>query len=140
MINGNYKKIGLISAIFVALTILIVCSYQIYQNVGVVHNYFSPKMTSVMAFETEADEWNSMKFDGESSIQFNSIFWNKEIINDANSADNALLRVKDEKGDIAIDEFQVSPGNSAQLNGLDKDKKYYFEIKATKGKIFINII
>ncbi|ODB54946.1 hypothetical protein A7311_20945 [Paenibacillus polymyxa] len=140
MVNRKYRKIGLISAIFVELTIIFVCSYQVYQNVETVHNYFSPKTTSVMAIEKETDEWNSIKFDGQDSIKFDSVFWDKTIINDANSAGNALVRVKDEKGDIVIDEFQVSPGNSKQLNGLNKVEQYYFEIKAAKGQFTINAI
>ncbi|MMZ48183.1 hypothetical protein D1872_98460 [compost metagenome] len=140
MVNSRFKKIGVIGAIFVTLTIIFVCSYQVYQNVETVHNYFSPKITSVMAIEKETDEWNSVKFDGQDSIKFDSVFWDKTIINDANSAGNALMRVKDEKGNVVIDEFRVSPGNSKQLTGLNKDKQYYFEIKAGKGQFIINAI
>ncbi|MGQ3479468.1 hypothetical protein [Paenibacillus sp. TY11] len=50
------------------------------------------------------------------------------------------MRVKDEKGNVVIDEFQVSPGNSKQLSGLNKDQQYYFEIKAPKGQFIINAI
>lgn len=124
MVNSKLKKIGVISAIFVTLTIIFVCSYQVYQNVETVHNYISPKMTSVMAIEKETDEWNKVKFDDQDSIKFDSVFWDKTIINDANSAGNVLVKVKDEQGDIVIDEFQVSPGNSKQLIGLNKDKQY----------------
>ncbi|WP_068505935.1 hypothetical protein [Paenibacillus kribbensis] len=140
MVNGRFKKIGVIGAIFVTLTIIFVCSYQVYQNVETVHNYFSPKVTSAMAIEKETDEWNSVKFDGQDSIKFDSVFWDKTIINDANSAGNALMRVKDEKGNVVIDEFHVSPGNSKQLSGLNKDQQYYFEIKAPKGQFIINAI
>ncbi|MMZ53035.1 hypothetical protein D1872_148130 [compost metagenome] len=140
MVNSKIKKIGVNSAIFVTLTIIFVCSYQVYQNVETVHNYFSPKVTSVMAIEKDTDEWNSIKFDGQDSIKFDSVFWKKTIINDANSAGNAHVRVKDEKGDIVIDEFQVSPGNSKQLNGLNNDKQYYFEIKAANGQFIINAV
>ncbi|ADO59656.1 hypothetical protein [Paenibacillus polymyxa] len=139
MVNSKLKKIGVISAIFVTLTIIFVCSYQVYQNVETVHNYISPKMTSVMAIEKETDEWNKVKFDDQDSIKFDSVFWDKTIINDANSTGNALMRVKDVKG-VVIDEFQVSPGNSKQLSGLNKDQKYFFEIKASKGQFIINAI
>ncbi|WP_440119967.1 BRCT domain-containing protein [Paenibacillus sp. QZ-Y1] len=39
----------------------------IKMNVGTVHNYFSPKTTSVLAFKNKTDEWNSIKFDGQDS-------------------------------------------------------------------------
>ncbi|GGG14897.1 hypothetical protein GCM10010912_69160 [Paenibacillus albidus] len=77
---------------------------------------------------------------GQASVKFDSVFWDKTIINDANSAGNVLMRVKDKKGYIVIDEFQVSPGNSKQLSGLNKDKQYYFEIKAAKGQFIMFIL
>lgn len=52
----------------------------------------------------------------------------KVIINDANSEGNVLLRVKDTKGDIVIEEFQVSPGTREHLDGLINDTEYLFEI------------
>lgn len=127
-------------AILVTLTIIFVCSYQVYQNVDTVHNYFSPKTSSVLAIDAESDEWNSVKFDGKDSVKFDSVFWDKTIINDANSEGNVLLRVKDEKGNIVIDEFQVSPGTSKNLKDLSKDQEYFFEVKAQQGQFIINAI
>lgn len=57
----------------------------------------------------------------------------KVIINDANSDRNVSLRVKHAKGDIVIEEFQVSPGTSKHLDGLINDTEYLFEIKAEEG-------
>ncbi|WP_274653270.1 hypothetical protein [Paenibacillus humicola] len=138
MVNGQLKKIGWISAIFVTLTIIFVCFYQVYQNVGTVHDYFSPKMTSFLTIDNETDEWSSIKFNGQDSVKFDSVFWDKTITNDGNSTGNVVIRVKDGKGDIVIDEFQVSPGHFKELSGLNKDKQYYFELKAAKGQFFIN--
>ena len=139
MVNSKFKKIGLISSIFVALTLVFVCSYQVYQDVDSVHSYFSPKTTSVIGIEKEADEWDIIKFNDQDSVEFDSVFWKKEIINDANSAGNVFMRVKDAQGGIVIDEFQIAPGSSKNLSGLNKDKHYYFEIKATKGQFIINV-
>lgn len=140
MVNNTSKKIVLTSAIFAILTIVFFCGYLVYQNVGTVHSYFSPKTSSVLAIDAESDDWNSVKFDGKESVKFDSVFWDKTIINDANSEGNVLMRVKDEKGDIVIDEFQVSPGTSKNLKDLNKDQQYYFEIKASKGQFIINAI
>ena len=64
----------------------------------------------------------------------------KRIVNDANSESNVFLRVKDEKGNVIIDEFQISPGKSIKLEKLKRGEKYYFEIKAPPGRFFINAV
>ncbi|WP_052646772.1 hypothetical protein [Paenibacillus terrae] len=74
MVNSKLKEMGLIGAIFVTLTIVFVCSYQVYQNVGTVHSYFSPKMTSFLAIEKETDQWNGIKFNDQYSVKFDSFF------------------------------------------------------------------
>ena len=51
-----------------------------------------------------------------------------------------LLRVKDVKGNIIIDEIQISPGKSIKLEDLKKNKKYFFEIKAPQGRYSINAV
>ncbi|MFB8374629.1 hypothetical protein ACWIE6_19280 [Paenibacillus taichungensis] len=137
MVNGESKIIGLIGLVLI-VTIVFVCSYQVYLNVRYVHNYFSPKLTSVIDAEDTTDEWKPIIFDGKDSMEYDTIFWEKAIINDANSDRNVLLRVKDAKGDIVIEEFQVSPGTSKHLDGLIKDTEYFFEIKAEEGKFILN--
>ncbi|MBT2290249.1 hypothetical protein J7E73_14080 [Paenibacillus albidus] len=140
MANSRFKKIGLFSTFFVTLTIILTCSYQVYQNVETIHNYFSPKTTSILSFEKETDEWKSIKFDGKDSLSFDSLFWNKKIINTANSEGNVFVRVKNDKGDIVINEFQISPGTGKNLDELIKDQQYFFEVKAERGQFIINAI
>lgn len=140
MVNSKVKKISLFGAISVTLTMIFVYSYQVYQNVETVHNYFSPKTTSILALNVENDEWNSVKFNGNDSVKFDTVFWDKTIINDANSAGNIRMRVKDEKGNIVIAEFEVFPGTSKSLKDLNKDQQYYFEVKAENGQFIINLI
>ncbi|MFB8374611.1 hypothetical protein [Paenibacillus taichungensis] len=137
MVNGKSKIMGLIGLVLI-VTIVFVCSYQVYLNVRYVHNYFSPKLTSVIDAEDTTDEWKPIIFDGKDSMEYDTIFWEKAIINDANSDRNVLLRVKDAKGDIVIEEFQLYPGTSKHLDGLIKDTKYFFEIKAEEGKCMLN--
>ncbi|MGX1830379.1 hypothetical protein ACWIE6_19185 [Paenibacillus taichungensis] len=137
MVNGKSKIMGLIGLVLI-VTIVFVCSYQVYLNVRYVHKYFSPKLTSVIDAEDTTDEWKPIIFDGKDSMEYDTIFWEKAIINDANSDRNVLLRVKDAKGDIVIEEFQLYPGTSKHLDGLIKDTKYFFEIKAEEGKCMLN--
>ncbi|WP_366294371.1 hypothetical protein [Paenibacillus sp. AN1007] len=140
MVNSKLKKVGWFGGILVTLTIIFVCSYQVYQNVESVHNYFSPKTSSVLAIDAKSEEWNSVKFGGNDFVKFDSVFWDKTIINDANSEGNVLLRVKDDKGNIVINEFEVSPGTSKKLDDLSKDQQYFFEVKAQQGQFIINAI
>jgi len=52
---------------------------------------------------------------------------------------DVLVRVKDEAGNILYDEMKVSPGaSSIKLDKLEKNQKYFIEIKAPKGKYYIN--
>ncbi|GIN93195.1 hypothetical protein J6TS1_43520 [Siminovitchia terrae] len=44
---------------------------------------------------------------------YGSLFGKKELINDANNESDVLLRVKDDKGNVIIDEFQVSSDKSS---------------------------
>ncbi|MGC5775926.1 hypothetical protein [Paenibacillus pabuli] len=138
MVNSKVKKISRFGVISVTVTMIFVCSYQVYQNVETVHNYFSPKMTSIL--DLNVDEWNSVKFNGNDSVKFDTVFWDKTIINDANSTGNIMMRVKDKKGNIIMDEFEVFPGTSKNLKGLNKDQQYYFEVKAENGQFIINVI
>lgn len=140
MVKSKVKKISLYGAISVTLTMIFIGSYQVYQNVETVHNYFSPKTTSILALGIENDEWNSVKFNGNDSVKFDTVFWDKTIINDANSAGNILMRIKDEKGSIVMDEFEVFPGTSKSLKDLNKNQQYYFEVKAENGRFIINVI
>jgi len=68
---------------------------------------------------------------------YDSVFWNKEITNHANNESDILLRIKDENGNVIVDELLVSPGTSVQLDNLKNNEKYYFEIKTTQGRFHI---
>jgi hypothetical protein len=95
MVNSKLKKIGLGGAIFVTLTMILVSSYLVYQDVKPVHDYFSPMATADLNIGQETDEWSSIKFNGQDSVKFDSVFWDKVVVNGANSDGNVLLRVKD---------------------------------------------
>jgi hypothetical protein len=139
--TSKLKKIGISSSIFSILAIFLVIFYFVYLDVKPVHDYFSPQTSAGIKIENEVGEWNNIKFDDQDFIKYDSVFWDKAIVNDANSDGNVLLRVKDEKGNIVINEFQVSPGTSKHLEALKNDKQYYFEIKtAAKGHFTINAI
>ncbi|MER2261269.1 MAG: hypothetical protein ABS934_04590 [Psychrobacillus sp.] len=132
------RKTILSSIIALAMALVIISCSLVVENVGSVNQLFFPMLTAIVDSPDSLKEWKTISFNDENDLTFDSVFWNKEIINDANSAGNVLLRVKDINGVIVVDEFQISPGTSTKLDGLKNGEKYFFEIKAAQGRFFIN--
>jgi len=141
------RRIQVITSIFITFFITTV-GYLVYENVGVVHDYFSPMVTAVVDVEDDSEEWQSLNFNDKNFLIYDRIFWKKSIVNAASnesdsgseSESNILLRVKDVNGKVVVDEIQVKSGKSVKLEGLKKNEKYFFEIKAPQGRFFINAI
>lgn len=132
------KKSLLFSIIAFALTVVVITCSLVIQNVGSVNQIFFPMVTAIVDSSDGMEEWERISFNAQKDLTYDSIFWRKEITNDANSAGNILMRVKDINGEIVVNEFQITPGKSAKLEGLKYGEKYFFEIKAAKGRFFIN--
>lgn len=138
------RRLQVITAIVITFIINII-GYQVVQNVGIVNQFFFPKVMAIADITDNREEWQSISFSSDlinhhDYVIYDSLFWKKEIINSANNERDVLLRVKDEKGNVIIDEFQVSPGKSIKLENLKKKEKYFFEIKAPQGRYSINAI
>jgi hypothetical protein len=145
------RRIQVITAIvitFLMTFFITTVGYLVYQNVGVVHDFYSPMVTAVVDVEDDLEEWQSLKFNDKNYLIYDSVFWKKSIVNaGSNEIDSGnetesdiLLRVKDEDGKIVINEIKVKSGKSVKLDGLQKNEKYFFEIKAPQGRFFINAI
>ncbi|MGE7770418.1 anti-sigma factor family protein [Viridibacillus arvi] len=146
---NSKRRIQVITAIVMTslMTFFITTvGYLVYQDVGVVHDFFSPKVSTVVNVEDDSEEWQSVNFNDKNYLIFDSIFWKKSIVNaGSNEIDSGnetesdiLLRVKDVNGKVIVDEIQVKSGKSVKLDGLKKNEKYFFEIKAPQGRFFIN--
>lgn len=125
--------------VFIAMAITFMVTtvgFFIVQEVGVVNQILFPKETGIV--NVAEGEWGSLKFNDQDFIIFDSIFWDKEIVNDASNESDVLLRVKDDSGNVIIDEVQVPVGESVKLDELKRNKQYFFEIKAPQGKFSIN--
>lgn len=137
------RRLQVITAILMTFMITII-GYQVVQNVGIVHQFFFPKITATVDISDDREEWQSISFfdfyfdNDQDYVIYDRIFWTKEIINDASNESDVLLRVKDEEGKIIIDEFLVSSGKSIKLGDLKRNKKYFFEIKAPQGQFRFN--
>lgn len=141
---NKVRRLQVIIAILMTFMITIIAALVI-QEVGVVSQYVSPKVTGIVNITDEREEWKSVSFshDGihhQDYVRYDRIFWIKRVINDANSEGNVWLRVKDEEGNIRIDAFQLSPGKGVDLKELKRNEKYFFEIKAPVGRHFINAV
>ncbi|WP_277584750.1 anti-sigma factor family protein [Psychrobacillus antarcticus] len=131
------RRIQVFIAIAITFMVTIIGFFTV-QEVGVVNQIFFPKETGIVNMTIDTEEWESLKFNDQDFIIFDSIFWDKEIINDGNSESDVFLRVKDEDGNVLIDEIQVPAGKSVKLDDLKRNEKYFFEIKAPRGRFFIN--
>jgi len=143
--KAPFKKINKKRRIQVFISILItfiitIIGSLVVQEVGVVNDFFFPMNMTTVNVTDDKEEWNAVYFDNKEYFKFDSIFWNKEIVNHANNNSEVLLRIKDGNGHIIVDEFHISPGKSKKLDGLKKNVNYYLEIKAKKGQFFINVL
>jgi hypothetical protein len=138
------RRLKVIIACLMTFMITIVGSLVV-QEVGVVHQFFFPKISGIVNIAGDSNEWHGISFssDGITSqdyVLYDSLFLTKKVINDANSDNEVWLRVKDEQGNIIIDEFQISSGTGKELKKLKRNKKYFFEIKAPDGWYCINAV
>lgn len=138
------RRIQVITAIAMTFILTIVGAFVI-QEVRAVNQFFFPKVMAVAVITDDREEWQSIRFSSDlinhqDYVLYDSLFWKKEIINYGMNESDVLLRVKDEKGNVIIDEFQISPGKSVKLDGLKRKEKYFFEIKAPQGRFSINAI
>ncbi|MGE7954877.1 anti-sigma factor family protein [Lysinibacillus xylanilyticus] len=139
------RRIQVIGAIVMTFIITIIGAWVI-QDVGAVNQIFFPMRVAVVVVDSTDDmeEWKRVIFNekefrrnDKDYLIYDSVFWNKEITNHANNESDILLRIKDENGNVIVDELLVSPGTSVQLDNLKNNEKYYFEIKTTQGRFHI---
>ena len=72
----------------------------------------------------EEDQWRQ----AEETVVFDSIFQRWEVINDIDSDSAAQLRLLDEEGNVVL-ETTVEPGQSADLEGLERNRTYTVEVR-----------
>ena len=133
------RRLQVVSAILVTLIISIIGMFVV-QDVAVVNEIFFPRAIAVVRTNEAADEWQMITFNNQETFTFDSIFWEKKIVNDTNSEASVLLRVKDEFGTVVVDETIIPAGQSIELDSLERDKEYLFEVKVPEGTFFLNAV
>lgn len=132
------RRIQIVLSILLTFMLTVIGSFVV-QEVGVVNEIFFPRSSAIIEITDNQEEWDKLYFDDQDYLTFTNIFWNKEIVNDANNEGDVWLRIKDENDNIVVDEFRISPGKSMKLDTLKNTKSYSFEIKANKGRFSINV-
>lgn len=130
-------RIHLIAAV-ICTCILILISSMIVQHVGVIHDYFYPSIRASINYETNQSEWTQLVFAGKKFLNFSSIFYDKKIVNDANSSGTITIRILDTQGNLILNQTSISPGESYKLNFLKTSTDYVVETKGEKGSFFLN--
>lgn len=144
--KGRIQVIKAIVMTFLMTFFILTVGNLVYQDVGVVNQFFTPLKFGSVIVESPEDmgEWERVVFPDKSGMVYDkdyliydSIFWKKKITNHASNEIDVLLRVKDEAGLIVVDELKIPAGTSVKLDSLKKNKKYYFEIIAKQERYTI---
>ena len=137
-----------IMAVMLAVLITIVVVFSagiVVENVGPVHDFFDPckcaeirdsrtALWQVLPIRTditdrETEEW----------LVYDSIFFEKRCINDANSSADMNIRVRDAAGNIVVEYRNVAHGTSCDLQMLKRNTKYRVEVQV-HGTVFLNFV
>ena len=133
------NRIKLIAAVMITICVVSGGMFAI-QKVGTLHDYFYPSNLAVIDNKTDRNEWSQINIADENFLNFNSIFYNKEVVNDANSSGDVMLRILDENKNIVLDETIVKPGTSIDLDMLQNNRNYIVEVKCKTGRFFLNFV
>ena len=135
------KKVRIQLILTVIITGCIVGSFMFAtQEVGWLHSYFHPKSEATIENEINQTEWSQVKVSNNGYLNFSSIFYKKEMINDANSSGHVAVRILDENRNIILDEIIVDAGESISIKVLEDNMNYIVEVKCKEGRYFLNFI
>ena len=109
--------------------------YLVYENVGVVHEYFSPSFEVSLRDIDTFGEWEKISVGEDGYLNFDSVFYKKEMVVHADSSSGIALRIRDREGNMILESEEILPGESIELEELHRNTDYQVEIKA-KGEMF----
>lgn len=140
----RWKRIALAVSSVLVTVVLVISGYLVFQNVGVVHDFFDP-MIHASIRSNDTTDWQEVKWDitptgsdTTDTLQIDSMFYQKNMVSDANSDAPILLRVRNTDGSMVLDAVEIQPGESVSLKELKRNTEYRIEIKTTGKDIFLN--
>lgn len=136
----KWKQIA-ISAISVMLTLILSATgYLIYQNVGAVHDFFSPYALVFLNGTDTSGQWQQLNVGETGYLVFDSLFYEKEVILDGNSPGPVTLQIQDLEGNIVLADLTLQPGRAASLETLRRNTPYLVEFKTSADSICIRFV
>lgn len=137
----NYKR-KIVLRILVPLFVLslLTISYMLYQEVGSIQTFFSPSIQTTLVLENDLSDWKRVEIDNQKNFNLDGFFWEKEIINHANSNDVLEIRILDASTKILMEQFSLKPGEMYKLSNLNRKTQYLLEVKGKNGNYILNII
>ena len=138
-----YKRV-LVSLISVLVTAVLIVFCGI--NVGAVNQFFDPCQRSIIKNNPTA-AWQPLEFTQDKAgikatdiLTFDSIFYERSVVNDANSDAAVILRVLDKQGNVVLKSEEILPGHQFSLKKLDRNTPYQVEVKTTGADIFLKFV
>ncbi len=134
----NKKKI-IIAAVSVVLTLTIIFTgYMVYEEVGVVHDFFSPTTIVNLHNADTSGEWQQLKIGETGYLIFDSIFHSKEIALSGNCDKEVSFRISDQQGNTILENLTLQPGTGFSLDKLEKNTNYIVEINTSGNFVFVS--
>ena len=137
----KHKKLLISITSIVATVFLLWGGFLVYQNVGPVHDFFSPSIWVDMR-DCETDDWMPLEFQVEfggaattDELNFDSIFFRHMVTNDHLSAP-VQLRISEPDGSVVL-ETALDPAETISLDGLQRNHPYHVDFKTTGDNLFL---
>ncbi|GAF65524.1 putative transcriptional regulator [Bacillus sp. TS-2] len=120
---------------------LLTTAFLLFQEVSIVQNTLAPNIKETIHLENPStgSEWTTVDFNGNDFLMLEGMFWDKEIINEANSHSTLEVQIREYQADTIIESFSLSPGESYQLDSLKNKVRYNVEVRGHNGTYFLNI-
>lgn len=111
--------------------------YLVYENVGAVHEYFSPSFEVSLRDIDTVGEWEKISVGEDGYLNFDSVFYKKEMVVHADSSSGIAIRIRDREGNMILESEEILPGESIELEELHRNTDYQVEIKANGEMVFL---
>lgn len=128
-----YLKI-ILSAIVTAC--LLVGSMMAYENVAIVHDFFSPQQFTMVQVGEQGCE--IVYFDGRPYFELDSAFYKGKIVSDAINSDVVQLNIKSEETGESWENIGILPGGSWRAD-LRKGVRYQVQLFASEGTYVLRL-
>ncbi len=123
-------------AVFLAAMVF-ASGYLVYENVGAVHEYFSPSFEVSLRDIDTVGEWEKISVGEDGYLNFDSVFYKKEMVVHADSSSGIAIRIRDREGNMILESEEILPGESIELEELHRNTDYQVEIKAKGEMVFL---